>query len=86
VGTQHDQGHIPRFLFHDGVEATNNRAERDLRPAVIARKVSHCSRNQRGARAFEAFTSVIQTLRRTSSLPIGAAFEQIFAPIPQSSP
>lgn len=86
VGTQHDQGHILRFLFHDGVEATNNRAERDLRPAVIARKVSHCSRNQRGARAFEAFTSVIQTLRRTSSLPIGPAFEQIFAPLPQPSP
>ena len=86
VGTQHDQGHILRFLFHDGVEATNNRAERDLRPAVIARKVSHCSRNQRGARAFEAFTSVIQTLRRTSSLSIGAAFEQIFAPFPQPSP
>ena len=86
VGTQHDQGHILRFLFHDGVEATNNRAERDLRPAVIARKVSHCSRNQRGARAFEAFTSVIQTLRRTSALSIGAAFEQIFAPNPQPSP
>ena len=86
VGTQHDQGHILRFLFHTGVEATNNRAERDLRPAVIARKVSHCSRNPRGARAFEAFTSVIQTLRRTSSLSIGAAFEQIFAPTPQPSP
>src|SRR5665213_2035528 len=39
-----------------------------------------------GACAFEAVTSVIQTLRRTASLPIGAAFEQIFAPIPQSSP
>ena len=49
VGTQHDQGHIPQFFFHDGVEAANNRAERDLRPAVIARKVSHCSRNRRGA-------------------------------------
>ena len=34
VGTQHDQGHILRLLFHDGVEATNNRAQRDLRPAV----------------------------------------------------
>ncbi|NDJ15564.1 MAG: hypothetical protein EBY17_31055 [Acidobacteriia bacterium] len=86
VGTQHDQGHILRFLFHDDVEATNNRAERDLCPAVIARKASHCSRNQRGARAFEAFTSVIQTLRRTSFLSIGAAFEQLFAPIPQPSP
>lgn len=66
VGTQQDRGNLLRFLFQDGVEATNNRAERELRPAVIACKVSHCSRNQRGARAFEAFTSVIQTLRKTT--------------------
>jgi hypothetical protein len=29
-----------RFLREDGVETTNNRAERDLRPAVIAREGS----------------------------------------------
>jgi len=86
VGTQQDRGHLLRFLFQDGVEATNNRAERDLRPAVIARKVSHCSRNERGARAFEAFTSVIQTLRRTASEPIGIAFQNLLAPAPQASP
>jgi transposase len=86
VGTQQDRGHLLRFLFQDGVEATNNRAERDLRPAVIARKVSHCSRNQRGARAFEAFTSVIQTLRRTTSAPIGIAFQNLPAPPPPTSP
>jgi len=86
VGTQQDRGHLLRFLFQDGVEATNNRAERDLRPAVIARKVSHCSRNERGARAFEAFTSVIQTLRRTRSAPIGMAFQNLLTPPPQASP
>jgi transposase len=86
VGTQQDRGHLLRFLFQDGVEPTNNRAERDLRPAVIARKVSHCSRNERGARAFEAFTSVIQTLRRTTSAPIGIAFENLLAPASQASP
>jgi transposase len=63
VGAQHDQGRVLRFLYH-GVEATNNRAERDLRPAVIARKVSHCSKNERGARAFEAFISVLHTFRK----------------------
>jgi transposase len=36
IGTQHDRGHILRFLKEDGIEPTNNRAERDLRPAVIA--------------------------------------------------
>ena len=86
VGTQQDRGPLLRFLFQDGAEATNNRAERDLRPAVIARKVSHCSRNERGARGFEAFTSVIQTLRRTTSAPIGIAFENLLAPASQASP
>ena len=66
VGAQHDQGHVLRFLYQ-GVEPTNNRAERDLRPAVIARKVSHCSKNERGARAFEAFISVLHTLRKLNS-------------------
>jgi transposase len=67
VGAQHDRGHVLRFLSDDAVEPTNNRAERDLRPAVIARKVSHCSKNQRGARAFEAFTSVLHTIRKVNS-------------------
>jgi transposase len=64
VGAQHDRGRLLRFVGEDEVEPTNNRAERDLRPAVIARKVSHCSKNDRGARAFEAFTSVLQTIRK----------------------
>jgi hypothetical protein len=66
VGAQHDRGHVLRFLGRDKVEPTNNRAERDLRPAVIARKVSHCSKNKRGARAFEAFASVLHTIRKTN--------------------
>jgi transposase len=72
VGAQHDRGHVLRFLY-EGVEPTNNRAERDLRPAVIARKVSHCSKNERGARAFEAFISVLHTFRKlnsSSAIPI----------------
>jgi transposase len=64
IGAQHDQGHVLRFLGTEGLEATNNRAERDLRPAVVARKVSHCSKNERGARAFEAFASVLHTIRK----------------------
>lgn len=75
VGLQHDQGHLLRFLQQEGIEPTNNRAERDLRPAVIARKVSHCSRNATGARAFEAFTSVIQTLRKVD--PAGIMTELV---------
>ncbi len=86
VGTQQDRGNLLRFLHQEDVEATNNRAERELRPAVIARKVSHCSRNERGARAFEAFTSVIQTLRKTTSSTIGVAFAQLLARAAATSP
>jgi hypothetical protein len=58
----HQQGDLLRFLEQPEVEPTNNRVERVLRPAVIARKVSQCSKTWPGAYAFAAFTSVIQTL------------------------
>ena len=64
LGWQDDRGNLLRFLDDPAVEPTNNRAERALRGAVIARKVSHCSRNDAGADAFSAFTSVIMTLAR----------------------
>ena len=44
IGLQHDRQRVLNFLYHPEVEPTNNRAERALRPAVIARKVSHCSK------------------------------------------
>jgi transposase len=62
LGWHHDRGNVLRFLTDPRVPPTNNRAERALRPAVIARKVSHCSKNGTGAHAFEAFTSVVRTL------------------------
>jgi hypothetical protein len=80
VGTQSDREQLLRFLHTDGVEPTNNRAERDLRPAVIARKVSQCSKNELGARAFEAFTSVIQTIRKTIPSGVVNALVQIISP------
>jgi len=48
--------------------------------APIRRIVSHCSRNECGAHAFDAFTSSIQTLRRTTPAPIGLAFQNFLAP------
>jgi len=65
LGWHQDCGNLVRFLKVDGLEPTNNRAERALRPAVIARKVSHCSKNQHGAEAFAAFVSVLQTAVQT---------------------
>jgi len=64
LGWHHDRDNVLRFLADPRVEPTNNRAERALRPAVIARKVSHCSKNSAGAHAFAAFTSVVRTLAK----------------------
>lgn len=67
IGAQQDRGNLLRFLRDPRIEPTNNRAERALRPAVIARKVSHCSKTERGARAFEVFVSVVETMKKTCS-------------------
>lgn len=69
LGRHDDAGSLVRFLDDPSIEPTNNRAERALRPAVIARKVSQCTKNARGSRAFEAWTSVVRTLSRTATGP-----------------
>jgi hypothetical protein len=46
------------------VEATNNRAERALRPAVIARKVSCGNKTERGERTWERLASLAATCRQ----------------------
>src|SRR5919197_2547755 len=51
------------------VPAENNRAERELRPTVIARKVSHGSQAEEGAKTREVLMSVIQTLKKRDVSP-----------------
>jgi transposase len=63
-GWHHDGGNLLRFLEDPRVEPTNNRSERGFRFAVIQRKVSQCSKNEGGAKAFAAFASVIKTAMR----------------------
>ncbi len=70
------------FLYHPEVEPTNNRAERALRPAVIARKVSHCSKNKRGAEAFAAFTSVARTAVKKGAVTVIDAFHRLITNCP----
>ena len=79
LGKQDDCGRLMRFLSAPFVEPTNNRAERMLRPAVIARKVSHCSKNQDGADAFAAFTSLAQTTLKNGATSVTTAFRLLFS-------
>lgn len=50
--------------------ADNNRAERELRPTVIARKVSFGSQSEAGAKTREVMMSVMQTLKKRVKDPI----------------
>jgi transposase len=52
------------FLHRDDVEPTNNSSERDLRPAVIHRKVIGGHRSEWGAEASAILTSVLTTARK----------------------
>ncbi len=68
-------------LFHDKAErlyhwvesrvvpAENNRAERELRPTVIARKVSFGSQSAAGAKTRETWMTVLATLRKRVKHP-----------------
>jgi transposase len=61
--------HLLRFLYVDELDATNNLAERQLRPAVITRKTNGCNRSKRGAETHSILASVLATCRQ-HSIPI----------------
>ena len=82
LGWHNDRGNLLRFLDDPSVEPTNNRAERALRPAVIARKVSQCSKNVQGADAFSAFTSIITTLGRNGDQSLVEGLRHVFTTAP----
>jgi len=58
----------PARLYHwaedPQVPAENNFAERELRPLVIARKISFGSQSEKGARTREVLMSVLRTLQK----------------------
>jgi len=58
------QEHLFTFLTQPGVDATNNQAERDLRPAVIARKVSCGNRTPAGAASWQVVSSLAATCQK----------------------
>jgi hypothetical protein len=78
LGWHHDRGNVRRCLTDPRIEPTNNRAERALRPAVMARQVSHGSKNESGAHALAAFTSVVRTLAKTGVDALVEGLYQLF--------
>jgi transposase len=61
--------HLLRFLYVDGLNATNNLAERQLRPGVIIRKTNGCNRTKGGAETHSILSSILVTCRQ-HSVPI----------------
>lgn len=61
--TKH-RGQLLPFLYDPRLEATNNRAERGLRPGVITRKVGGCNRSDQGAKAHAILASIGATCRQ----------------------
>lgn len=55
------QSELTAFLWDKDLDATNNAAERALRPAVVARKISGGSRSANGANAWATLASLIRT-------------------------
>ena len=59
-----EKDNLFEFVRNPEVDGTNNAAERALRPAVIARKVSGGSRSEKGAKNYEILMSAVQTLHQ----------------------
>lgn len=67
------------FVDVQGVELTNNAAERALRPAVIWRKISFGTQSAKGSRFVETLLSVIATCRQQGRDPFAYLTDAINA-------
>lgn len=54
------------FAASADIPATNNRAERAIRPAVVHRKVVQCYRTTKGAQTYAQWHSINETARKTN--------------------
>ena len=77
-------------LYEPAAEPTNTRAERDLRPAVLARRVSCGTKTEAGKRSFEVLRSVASSCAqrghdvisdRAGLPPIGARADPVPAAV-----
>ena len=65
------------FLDQPEVEPTNNRAEREIRPAVLIRKTSFQNRSEKGTKCQAVFMSIYRTLKLRGHDPIETMVEAL---------
>lgn len=71
--------HLWAFASIEGMEPTNNMAERDLRKLVLWRKKSYGTRSSRGQRFVERISSVVETLKKNGKNILSFLEEAILA-------
>ena len=76
--------HLLTFLYVDEVDATNNIAERRIRPAVIVRKISAGNRSDAGSDTHAVLTSIVQTCRQHDRDFLDVATELLRSPQPKA--
>ncbi|HMB04028.1 MAG TPA: IS66 family transposase [Isosphaeraceae bacterium] len=65
------------FLDHPGAPSDNNHGERQIRPAVIARKNSYANGSEDGAETQAVLMSVFRTLKQRGHNPVSAVLEAV---------
>ena len=69
--------HLLGCLYNTAAEPTNNRAERALRPAVIARKISCGNKTTRGKQTWETLASLAATSKQRNLSFVDSLTDQL---------
>jgi transposase len=75
-----------RFLYDPAVPATNNHAERMLRPAVICRKIGGCNKSLLGALVHGVLASLAVSCQQQGKRFMDLATSLFRSPVPQAIP
>ena len=78
----HEQPWLFTFLHCPGIDATNNAGEREMRPAVIARKTWGGNRSEAGAEAQRTLMSVLRTCYRQGKDAFEGIVDLLRSPAP----
>jgi transposase len=79
---RHEEPWLFTFLHCPGIEATNNAAERALRPAVVARKTWGGNRTENGAKTQQILISILTTCRQQGKDSFDRIAELFVSPTP----
>ena len=79
---RHEEPWLFTFLYCPGLEATNNAAERALRPAVVARKTWGGNRTENGAKTQQILISILTTCRQQGKDSFGRIAKLFLSPTP----